>query len=279
MDKRPLITISCLGTWGRFANSLFQYAFLRVYAKKNNFRIQVPMWIGHKLFGCNEPLITEKLPFMFDGFNEVIYDGTDSNIAGASSPPKNVDINGYFQYHSKFYLPYKDFFCSLFKPLPEIYEIVKKSVVLLKSKGNTIIGLHLRRGDFEIHGKTDSGKCFFVAPCEWYLDWLNENWSRFDKPVLFIASDESEKVVNNFSKYSPVTNKDLGIVLGDAPDYPDFYTLSQCDIMCISNSSYSFMASLLNEKCKEFYRPRLSTKKLISYSPWESPVMLKGVDL
>ena len=138
----------------------------------------------------------------------------------------------------------------------------------------------MRRGDFEvIKDRVIGAECFFIAPCEWYLNWLDENWGRLDKPVLFIASDGLNKVIGDFSKYNPITNKSLGILLKKAPFYPDFYTLSQCDITCISNSTYSFAASMLNEKGTEFYRPRLTLKKLIPYEPWNSSVMLRNADL
>jgi hypothetical protein len=46
--------------------------------------------------------------------------------------------------------------------------------------------------------------------------------------------------------------------------------LSQCDILAISNSTFSFAASMLNNNGYNFVRPRLSQKKLIQYDPWNS---------
>jgi len=271
---RDLVTMSTLGGWGRFANQVFQYAFLRIYAKINNFDYQVPEWVGQYLFGHDDPLITNKLPLVSENFTNGPYDGSDSAVAGVKPPPKNVDIRGYFQYQTKFFLPYQEYFRSLFIPIPEVSRIVKKTYFNLKSRGNTIIGFHLRRGDYGTFKRLDQG-IFFITPCEWYLDWLKKNWDRFDKPVLFLASDEINKVKNNFAKYNPVTNKDLGINLPQAPFYPDFYTLSKCDVMVISNSSFSFAASMLNTRCTEFLRPRLSLRKFIPYDPWNAPTIFR----
>jgi hypothetical protein len=51
--------------------------------------------------------------------------------------------------------------------------------------------------------------------------------------------------------------------------------LSQCDIVAISNSSFSFAACMLNEKGKLFFRPHLSAKKLIPFDPWNSEPILR----
>lgn len=277
-DNRPIAACSAMDDWGRFANAIFQYAFLRLYAKRNNFKVQTPSWIGQFLFGHNDPPIASNLSSIYETFDARIYDGTDSNLAHLTQG--NINMYGYFQYHTKFYLPYKNFFCSLFQPIPNVQMIVEKSINALRLKGNTIIGFHLRRGDFEIIKEREIGaECFFIAPCKWYLNWLDENWDRFDKPVLFIASDSLRKIIGDFSKYNPITNKSLNISFKEAPFYPDFYTLSQCDITCISNSSYSYAASMLNKKGTEFYRPKLTLKKLISYEPWNAYPLLRGDDL
>jgi hypothetical protein len=274
MEEKPLVTMSKIGRWGRFANQIFQYAFLRLYAKKNNFRFQTASWIGQYLFGVSDPPITVKLSLMNDGPVGKVYDGHTSKIAGAQNPPVNVDLIGYFQYQTSFYAPHKEFFRSLFVPTPEVQAIVHKAEYILRLRGNTIIGIHLRRGDYGTFKKRGS-RCFFIAPCEWYLDWLEENWGRWDNPVLFIASDEMNKVKSAFKKYNPVTNDDLGVVMPKAPYYPDFYMLSRCDVIATSNSSFSFAASMLNKNCREFYRPRLSLKKLIPYDPWNAHTIFR----
>jgi hypothetical protein len=79
--------------------------------------------------------------------------------------------------------------------------------------------LHLRRGDF---GK---GR-FFVAPTDWYRQWLAENWAGWNRPVLYIASDAPDKVVCDFAEYHPVTATELGVEMPGYPDYPDY----QCPV-------------------------------------------------
>jgi len=129
--------------------------------------------------------------------------------------------------------------------------------------GKTVVGLHLRRGDYG-YG------IFFVAPSEWYQAWLKEIWGTLEDPVLFIASDEPEKVLVDFAEYNPVTVQDLGLEMPEAPYYPDFWMLSQCDHVAISNSSFSFAPCMLNERGKTFMRPHLPSEKLVSFDPWEA---------
>ncbi|HEY9836058.1 MAG TPA: hypothetical protein V6D27_04120, partial [Vampirovibrionales bacterium] len=137
----------------------------------------------------------------------------------------------------------------------------------LLSKGKTIVGLHIRLKDYGF-------SYFFIAPLIWYKTWLAQIWDSLEKPVLFIASDEVEKVLPYFAEYQPVTAKSLGADLPKAEFYPDFYLLSHCDILAISNSTFSFVASMLNRRGTCFMRPQLSAQSLIPYDPWNSEPIL-----
>ncbi|MEG3845592.1 FkbM family methyltransferase [Microcoleus sp. herbarium19] len=257
--KKPVIAMSTLGRNGRFANQIFQYAFLKIYAKEHNLRVETPAWIGQYLFGCNDSPISQHLPVVSEETNNLL----EARIPHAKETFKNVDFWGYFQYRTKYYAAHKEYFRSLFKPVPEVETKMKEALDCLRSRGKTIVGLHLRRGDY---GYSD----FFIAPSEWYREWLKGLWETLDEPILFIASDEPEKVLSDFQEYNPITTKDLGLELPQAEFYPDFYLLSQCDIVAISNSSFSFAACMLNETGKFFFRPQRQTKKLIPFDPWDS---------
>ncbi len=263
--KKPVITMSTLGRNGRFANQIFQYAFLTIYAKEHNLRVETPAWIGQYLFGCNEPPISQHLPVISEETNNLL----EARIPNTKEIFKNVDFWGYFQYHTKYYAAHKEYFRSLFQPVPAIETQMKEALDCLRSRGKTLIGLHLRRGDYGYSH-------FFIALSEWYKQWLKGLWETLDEPILFIASDEPEKVLSDFEEYNPVTTKDLGLELPEAEFYPDFYLLSQCDITAISNSSFSFAACMLNEKGKYFFRPHLSAQKLIPFDPWNSETILRN---
>ncbi|MEQ8999220.1 MAG: FkbM family methyltransferase [Coleofasciculus sp. B1-GNL1-01] len=264
--RMPVITMSTLGKNGRFANQIFQYAFLKIYAKEHNLRVETPTWIGQYLFGHSEPPISKQFPLVIEETNEL----SEACIPAYKEGFHNVDFWGYFQYNTKYYAPHKEYFRSLFKPVPELERKMTAALERLRSRGKTVVGLHLRRGDYGY-------EYFFVAPNEWYIDWLKGLWETLEEPVLFIASDEPETVIGDFVEYNPITSQDLGIGLSEAQFYPDFYLLSQCDIVAISNSSFSFVACMLNEQGKFFFRPHLQSEKLIPFDPWNSETILRNV--
>ncbi|MEZ2238927.1 FkbM family methyltransferase [Microcoleus sp.] len=272
--KKTAITSSVLGmeNMGRLGNQVFLYAFLRTYAREHNLRVETPAWIGQYLFGHNDHPISQPLPQV--GEQAQPYKLSESAILNAPEPFTNVDFHGYFQFHTQYHAQHKEYFQSLFKPLPAVEAKVIKALDRLRSKGKTVVGLHLRRGDYRsVHTVVPY---LTVAPSGWYKEWLDGFWETLDEPVLFIASDEIETVVGDFADYNPITVKDLGVELPEAPFYPDFYILSQCDVLAISNSTFSFAAAMLNEQCKFFFRPNLLKQKMIAFDPWNSEPLLRN---
>jgi Glycosyl transferase family 11 len=261
--KKAVITMSTLGSNGRFGNQIFQYAFLRICAKHHNSSIETPPWIGQYLFGHNDPPITDKLPLLRE---EEISQNSNLNLEQITRT-RNSDLYGYFLYHTDFYRKHQEFFCSLFQPTSAIKLFLEAGLNQLKSGGNTIIGIHIRHGDF-------GTPPFFIAPTTWYRNYLNALWHTLKNPILFIASDEPEKILDDFMDYNPVTSKDLSLKLPQASFYPDFYILSKCDILLTSNSTFSFAASMLNEKSRIFARPYFGYEKLIPFDPWSSQPLL-----
>ncbi len=263
-----------LGHRGRFGNQVFQYAFLRIYADRHGLRLQTPRWIGQYLFGHSEPRITEKPP--------TTVTQVDLKNAFSSQEPPHVDadFNSQFMSNMKNYEPYKAKFVSLFQPVPPISTIVEAGMEKLRKQGKTVIALHLRRGDF-LNARFAKHPRNFPIPNAWYLNWLAELWPRINKPVLYIASDDLKAVLPDFVAYRPVTAADVfpefpsepKFVRIDPSIYPDFYVMTQSDALAISNSSFSFAASLLNERCWKFMRPHKSGK-LVPYKPWKSDVRL-----
>jgi len=271
--KKPAITSSVLGreNMAGLGNQIFLYAFLRTYAREHNLRVETPAWIGQYLFGHHDAPISQPLPLV--GEQAQPYKLSESAILNAPEPLKNVDFQGYFQFHTQYHAQHKEYFQSLFKPLPEVAAKVIEAFDLLRSKGKTVVGLHLRRGDYRsVHTVVPY---LTVAPSGWYKEWLDGLWETLDEPVLFIASDEIETVVGDFADYNPITVKDLGVEMPEAPFYPDFYILSQCDVLAISNSTFSFTAAMLNERCKFFFRPNLRKQKMIAFDPWNSDPLLR----
>ena len=225
-----MMTMRKLGKKGRFANQLFQYAYLR---QESGGKYQCPAWTGQLVFKLDDPAPTVGTP----------------------------ELSYKFPKHSSYYN--KKLFRSMFKPKRQL-RMLLDDAIHEKAKGHTLVGLHLRRGDYGSF-KRKSARWCFVAPVDWYLSWLRER--DIKNPILFISS-EDKTIQSHFS--SEYEN-----FIWDKSFYWDFYTLTQCKHLLISNSTFSFAASMLNKKAKEFYRPRLSLKKLIPYDPWNSPLIFK----
>jgi len=260
-QERPVITMSSLGRHGRFGNQIFQYVFLRIYAQEYNLRVETPAWIGQELFGFSDPPIRAQLPLAEMPNGQVPF-WLDSAFRDRM-PLAGVDFKGYFQYHTKYYAGYKEFLRSLFRPRPPIEARVRVGLESLRRRGKTLVGLRLRRGDF-------GHDHHFIAPTEWYKEWLHGFWDTLEEPVLFVASDQPEAVTEDFREYRPVTGADLNVPLAEAPYYLDHYILTQCDAVAVSNSTFSFLACMFNERANIFVRPRLSCRKLIPFDPWNS---------
>ena len=292
----PVLTMSSLGRLGRFGNQLFQYAFLRICAHQSGAQVECPSWIGQSLFGHSDSPISHYLPSAIEQLDqgETLFDVMPEFIAyiekmaGAPSVRvnaealeeglSNVDLWGFFQVNTRLLQPHQAFFRSLFQPVPDLKSVLETGLTQLRSRGKTIIGLHIRRGDFvrlPLAGFT------LLVPLEWWCEWLDRLWCELDQPVLFLCSDELERVLSAFAKFAPITCNELSIALPEqlqamnAEFYIDFFMLSQCDVVGISNSIFSFAACLLNERGQQFFRPCWDfSTKFVKFDPWDSLPLL-----
>lgn len=261
------VTMSQLGQHGRFGNQLFQYAFLRIYARRHGLQLQTAPWVGEDMFGIPPSPVTVELPPWTERVDEDRQPFTNPPPPGRELCGR--DFRGYAQYHTNFYAPHRKFIRKLYRPADHLYERMAGPVRRLREMGDTIIGIHLRRGDY---GRLE----FYVTPTDWYHGWLAENWARFKNPVLFIAT-ETPGLVDEFAYAFPVTTDKLGVDLKQDPlphypylaydkrvrepwqmdFFPDWYLLSQCDVLVTPNSSFSFTAGMVSDNLKEFWRSSL----------------------
>lgn len=252
------VSMTTLGRYGGFGNQIFQYAALKIYTKENNLDTEVPQnWMGRKLFlDCNDSSISDMPREQREPPNDCIW------LNGEKL--EGCDIKGYFQYHTSLYD--EEYFRSLFRLKPLLEKELRKPVEYLSNKVDsdgivnktTLIGVHIRRGDYRVLGRSAN-----MAPTEWYLKWLKENWDKLDNPILFVASDEIDNVILDFKDYKPETFKGDNFLC-------DHYMLQHCDILLISSSTFSFTAAMLNEQKPQCLRPDFEKRELVSFKPWNS---------
>ena len=293
---QPVLTMSSIGKLGRFGNQLFQYAFLRICAQRRGARIECPPWIGQTLFGHHDAPIAERLPpaIEYQELGESLFDRIPEfvpyleKLAEAKSSrigPEaldfglgDVDLWGYFQFHTQTLRPYQQYFRSLFQPVEDLESALADGLKILRSKGKTMVGIHVRRGDYITEPRLGFT---LVVPSKWYCEWLEGIWDQLEDPVLFLCSDDLDTILSDFDKFSPVTSRDLEIELPertkdlDIEFYIDFFLLTQCDTVCTSNSIFSFVACMLNERGSMFVRPHWDfSSKFTVFDPWDSEPLL-----
>lgn len=277
-DGPPVVTMTGFGELGRYGNQVLQYVFLKCYAHAHNIsEIQVPAWVGSTLFGMQDRQVQRALPsvvefrgtlanstFTTDFIDYVKNSNRDTVVPelsssallpGASDPHVNVDVWGWFQWHTSNYAPFKDLIQDTFSPVPALKthfeDVFNRNVRYRDGKKRTVVGLHLRLGDYQNISASSFGYC---APTSWYLDWLAEVWPTLENPVLFVASDDLDAVLRDFAAYSPITADSIGLKMPSemkaarAGFFPDWFSLTQCDMLAISNSTFSFSACMMNQR-------------------------------
>lgn len=262
--RRPLVAMSTLGRNGRFANQLFQYLFLRLVAKRHNAIVQTPPWAGRPIFGLADQDVI-RLPTTL---HEQTLEHPERLIDGTDPLPGDVDFRGYFQLHSRHLAPHRDFIRTLFSPAPQLRSALDGAVKSLRAHGRPLVALHLRRGDYGYDH-------FFRAPAAWYREWLASIQQEFEDPLVYICSESPRECLAHFADWKTSCFADLRGVPPDLAFLLDFYVLTQADAVAIANSSYSFLAAMLNDRASAFVRPTLEDRKLIPFSPWDSPVLLR----
>ena len=69
----------------------------------------------------------------------------------------------------------------------------------------------------------------------------------------------------------------------EAPYFPDFYALTQAEVLAIPNSTFSFATSMLNMRLREAWRAHLSNPledpPFRRFDPWDAPIMHVDIDV
>jgi len=260
------ITMSRLGDQGRFGNWLFQYGFLKTYARQFNLTVQTPNWPGRMLFGAADPPIEKPLRMVNEPADEDFAD----KLLTLKQPLTGVDLSGYFQYHTSRLAEHRSYWQSLFQPAPAIAEKLEPYWNKLSGMGRTVVAFHIRRTDYGFSH-------YYRTPYQWYHAWLEKFWPTFDNPVLFIASDAAGEARRAFADYPVVTSRQLGAKLPEAPYFPDHFLLSRAHQLVTANSTYSVSAAMVSRNLQQAYRPHLcdplGDPPFRLFDPWSDVVI------
>jgi FkbM family methyltransferase len=259
---KPRVSMSGLGQVGRFGNQLLQYAYLRFYAETAGCDIETNDWIGRDLFRLSEPFISRALPRL----DEKNFDAAGA-IAPGVRPRTDVDLAGFFAFPTAKYAHRKMHFRELFRLRGAARASFDKAWDAIAREHRPVIVIHIRRTDFG-YGP------FWIAPLEWYRTWLDQNWSRWCNPRLYIATDDAS-IMPAFERYRAVSAENFPVFPRDLAFVLDFFVMSRADTLAISNSTFSFVAAMLNAKPDGFWRPDPERRELTNFDPWASIPLLE----
>jgi len=246
-----VIQMKRLGDVGRWGNQIFQYMFLRVYGKRNNLQVVTPVWRGTYIYNLND---CNKLRHLKRIVEKNVYRSSDSKVIGR----KNVDVKGNFFYETSWYAPDKEFIQDIFTPAPEYSKNILRNIEH-RREGRPLVCIHVRLGDFLRLRKR--GNKFFIAPYTWYHDAIDSlGLKRYS---LFISTDSHKSVLPNFSDY-----KYFSWSSKKANPFWDFYTLTRCDYILASNSTFSLSASMIGNP-RRCMRPDPYKGCFVEYDPWD----------
>lgn len=257
----PRICSSTLATHGRFAHNVLEYVLLRLYAETFGYRLETPDWVGGYYFDLDDPKPSGGLkPMHFARriLNDLVTGRRDD-------PRPDVDILSplfLFEHREE----WRERVQSWLRPRPEWLGHVDPVMQALKRRGNTVVALHIRRGDFVWFRYT-------ITETSWYVDWLKALWPTLDRPVLYIATDDPATIAD-FAEFAPVS---LDHLVKDGAVQPwtgleflqDFHVLMNADVVGVSaHSGYSQLAALLNRNARLFVEPDAAARRIRPYSPW-----------
>lgn len=254
-DDRPAVAVSSLANYGRFAHQIHDYVLARLYADAIGARLETPDWPGRYVFNITDAAVSQPRPVVRHT-NHLIQATLDGKVV---PPLHGVD---------------------LFSPGCPVYRVRDRDRIrgwlrfrqewdrrfalawsALRAQGQTVIALHLRRGDLAQTNAT--------VGYDAYARWLDEVRSVSNRPILFLASDDPAAVKAMFAAYDPVTTDDLPCHLPGLEYLFDFYVLCNADAVGLSQqSSFGQLAALLNGGARRIGRPDPRTGHVVDYDPW-----------
>ena len=263
-DCRGEVTIATMTHGGRFANQLFRYSYLKLYALRHGLKASFPDWDGKQVYAPGEPSRhgSDFPRLTFRGFTD-----EDRKLWECEDPPANIDLCGYFQELPGCWRKHRPLLRRLFQLPAEEQKIFDDWRDAVTEGGQrTLVAIHVRRGDYRDLQKEEV-PWFRMVPESWYLDWLQDLGSELDSPVLYVATDEPEAILPFFRHFQPVRPPTTSL-----PNHVcDFEVLRRADYLAICNSSFSRMAALLAPAGQKCFLPSFERERFLPYEPWIDP--------
>jgi hypothetical protein len=238
-----IVTFSALGSYGRFANGLFQVASTIGIARRNGFDFAFPRWINHdhqQRFGSTEdcdvyrhfvnPLPVYDGPTLPDRFIDWGYH--DVRLT------ESVSLSGHLQ-SVRYFVHCLDEVCWWLRMTDEPAQ-------------SDYVGIHVRRGDYTGGYHPRVPESYYRAAMQRF--YYDATMFGRPKPRFLVFSDDIAECKRMFGS---------DVDYSEGRNYlDDFRLLKRCASFIIANSAYSAMAAILGEA---------SNKRVIAPRPWFGP--------
>jgi len=222
-----------LGSNGRFANQMFQYAGLRGVAAHRGYDFKVPPpdnygRSDYALFECFEMGSVKPENFGFVDGGSVATGQFHFYQKFFDNCPDNVNLHDYFQTEKYF----KNIEDTIRSDFTFKQEVVDTCMDFFSTLDGDKIFMHVRRGDYVNHPDQHP-----ALPVSYY----EEAYKNFDEPTVLVFSDDTE-----WCKQQPLFEGDRFLVCEGGGPYTDLYMMSKCDDFIIANSTFSWWGAWLS---------------------------------
>lgn len=222
-----MVSFKNLGNHGRLGNQLFQYAFLRLTARRLGVKFYCPHWAGDELFLLSDGEERAKEPIGINKhYIEPPYFGLNESALRIQD---GADILGYFQ-TEKYFKNNED-------EIKKWYTFQNDKVSETKEKYKHIdfsksVGMSLRFGNIVNTCK------FVIVPQKYYIDALSKVKNK--KHILAFSDDH-----NMAKKHLSGMKENFIYMEGHSPG-EQLYLMSQCHDFICSVSTFSWWGAWLN---------------------------------
>jgi hypothetical protein len=219
-----------LGTQGRLGNQMFQYAFLRISARRLGTRFQCPAWIGDRIFCLDDAAERVDAPPVLDK----TYRQPDENVGfepGALRVEDGTEVSGYFQ--SERYFADEAAVRRWYRFREDA--VAAAEVRFAHVDWSDSVGLHLRFGD-----KLRDPR-FYQPRRRYYLDALSGRVPR--RAHVLVFSDEPCRARLHLG----AIGANAIFVEGNAA-HEDLHLMSRCRDFIASSSTLSWWGAWLNPR-------------------------------
>ena len=246
-----MISFSKLGNYGRLGNQLFQYAFLRVTAKRLKTTFFCPAWEGDQIFDLKDDEIRAVAPqgivHHFDSAPEAGYCPRALEITDHS------EIQGFFQ--SNKYYPDKALVRSWYSFRPEIVRSVESLFRQSLLENAVSISLRLDK-DY-----ANTREYFPLYPPSYYRRGLER--AAVAGPLLVFA--DRPDLAKMYAASIPVSNY---ILVEGLNPHQQLYLMTRCRANVITNSTFAWWGAWLNLR---------NDRIIVAPSAWCRPGVPNGV--